>query len=97
VNSDVLTRSEALLADIREALPRYVHTSSFSGAHEMLAEYNVVIIAGPQGVGKTTLAHLLLLDAVQAGYTPYRVQAGGHSNDRDWEQIDSMFGMLGPA
>lgn len=22
---------------------------------------------------------------------------GGHSSDRDWEQIDSMFGMLGPA
>jgi hypothetical protein len=75
VNSDVLTRSEALLADIRAALPRYVQTSSFSEAHELLAEHNVVIIAGPQGVGKTTLAHLLLLDAVQAGYTPYRVQA----------------------
>jgi hypothetical protein len=75
VNADVLTRSEALLADIRTALPRYVQTSSFGEAHELLAEHNVVIIAGPPGVGKTTLAHLLLLDAVQAGYTPYRVQA----------------------
>lgn len=75
VNADVLTRSEALLADIRSALPLYVQTNSFGEAHELLAKHNVVIIAGPPGVGKTTLAHLLLLDAVQAGYTPYRVQA----------------------
>lgn len=75
VNADVLTRSAALLADIRAALPRYVQTDSFSEAHELLAEHNVVVIAGPPGVGKTTLAHLLLLDAVQAGYTPYRIQA----------------------
>ncbi|MFI4990529.1 MAG: restriction endonuclease [Solirubrobacterales bacterium] len=75
VNADVLTRSTALLADIRTALPRYVQTNSFNEAHDLLARHNVVIIAGPPGVGKTTLAHLLLLDAVQAGYTPYRVQA----------------------
>ncbi len=75
VNADVLARSEALLADILAALPRYVQTKSFAEAHRLLAEHNVVIVAGPPGVGKTTLAHLLLLDAIQAGYTPYRVQA----------------------
>ena len=75
VNADIHARSEALMADVLAALPRYVQTPSFRDAHALLVEHNVVIIAGPPGVGKTTLARLLLLDAVQAGYTPYGIQA----------------------
>ncbi len=75
VNADVHARSEALIADICIALPRYVQTDSFAEAHALLEEHNVVIVAGPPGVGKTTLARLLLLDSIQAGYTPYGVQS----------------------
>jgi hypothetical protein len=75
VQADVLTRSEALMEDIRAALPRYVQTQSFNEAEMLLAEHNVVIIAGPPGVGKTTLARLLLLDSVNKGYVPYTIQS----------------------
>jgi Restriction endonuclease len=75
LNADVYARSEALIHDILEDLTRYVQTSSFSQAPAKLAKHNVVIIAGPQGVGKTTLARLLLLDAVRAGYTAHRAES----------------------
>ena len=75
INSEVHARSEALVADILATVPRYVQTESFAEAHAILREHNVVIVAGPPGVGKTTLARLLLLDAVQAGYIPYTIQA----------------------
>jgi hypothetical protein len=75
INADVRARSQALVADIIAALPRYVQTRSFADARKLLSEHNVVIIAGPPGVGKTTLARLLLLDSAHAGYSPYAVQS----------------------
>jgi len=75
VNADVHARSAALLDDINVALPRYVQTKSFSEARTLLAEHNIVIVAGPPGIGKTTLARLLLLDSAEAGYVPYSIQA----------------------
>jgi hypothetical protein len=75
VNSDVHARSAALLDEINAALPRYVQTQSFSEARALLAEHNIVIVAGPPGIGKTTLARLLLLDSAEAGYVPYSIQA----------------------
>jgi hypothetical protein len=75
VNADVHARSAALLDEINAALPRYVQTQSFSEARALLAEHNIVIIAGPPGIGKTTLARLLLLDSAEAGYVPYSIQA----------------------
>ena len=75
VNADVYARSQAMVYEILGDLPRYVQTSSFSRARAILAKHNVVIIVGPQGVGKTTLARLLLLDAARAGHTPHRVQS----------------------
>lgn len=75
INADVLARSEVLLNEIRSGLPRYVQTRSFAEARKLLHAHNVVIIAGPPGIGKTTLARLLLLDSTEAGFAPYSVQS----------------------
>jgi DNA polymerase III delta prime subunit len=75
VNADVRARSRSLVEDIVAALPRYVQTRSFTDADKLLSEHNVVIIAGPPGVGKTTLARLLLLSSSHLGYAPYSVQS----------------------
>lgn len=75
VNAEVHARSEALLDDIIATLPRYVQTRSFADARDLLVEHQVVIVAGTPGVGKTTLARLLLLDSAEAGFVPYSVQS----------------------
>jgi Restriction endonuclease len=75
VNAEIFARSEALLDDIRASLPRYVQTKSFVEAHTLLNDHRVVIIAGAPGVGKTTLARLLLLDGAEAGFVPYSVRS----------------------
>jgi hypothetical protein len=79
-------RSRALMEETRRQLPRYVQTESFSRAREMLEEDRVCVIAGPAGIGKTTLARLLLLDGIEAGYQPFEIVSGGL---RDvWELLE---------
>jgi RecA/RadA recombinase len=68
VHADVRERSRGLIADIEAAMPTYVRHSRFAEAQERLHEGRVLIIAGGPGVGKTTLAHMLVADALAAGY-----------------------------
>lgn len=70
-------RSKALLEETRETLPRYVQTEASLKARDLLHRERVCVIAGPPGVGKTTLARLLLLDAVEADFQPYEIVQGG--------------------
>ena len=76
-------RSEALLEETRAALPRYVQTEAFLEARAILHEHGVVVIAGPPGVGKTTLARLLMLDGLEQGYEPNDVPQGSLSEAWD--------------
>jgi hypothetical protein len=76
-------RSEALLEETRAALPRYVQTEAFLDARTILHEHGVVVIAGPPGVGKTTLARLLMVDGLEQGYDPYDIPQGGLSEAWD--------------
>ncbi|HEY2715502.1 MAG TPA: restriction endonuclease [Solirubrobacterales bacterium] len=79
-------RSRALLEETRRQLPRYVQTESFAKAREMLEAERVCVIAGPAGVGKTTLARMLLLDSIEAGFQPFEIVSGGL---RDvWELLE---------
>ena len=68
VHADVRDRSAALISDIEDAMPAYVRHSRFAEAQERLHEGRVLIIAGDPGVGKTTLARMLVADALASGY-----------------------------
>ena len=47
---------------------RYVQSEAYPKAMALLEEYGMVIVAGPPGVGKTTLANLLLYEHVEREY-----------------------------
>ena len=68
VHADVRNRSAGLIADIEQAVPTYVRHSRFAEARERLHDGRVLIIVGDPGVGKTTLARMLVADALANGY-----------------------------
>jgi hypothetical protein len=69
-----LTRSEFKARKIYEDAKRYVQNRAFRIALSMLQENRIVIIAGPPGVGKTTLANLLLYRHLEQGYQAVVIQ-----------------------
>lgn len=77
LNAAAFERSAALLEETRSALPRYVQTTAFAEARDILREEGVCVIAGTAGVGKTTLARMLMLDGMEEGFTPYEISPGG--------------------
>ncbi|NNH70989.1 hypothetical protein HLB23_14140 [Nocardia uniformis] len=66
-------RSRQLHTEINAWLPRYVENQSFWEARKRLRAERVLVISGPPGIGKTTLARMLLADAAVDGYKPIEV------------------------
>ncbi|MFL5844262.1 MAG: restriction endonuclease [Solirubrobacteraceae bacterium] len=85
LHSGTIHRSHALIEEIAEAMPRYVPGTAFPEARGRLREQHVLVIAGGPGVGKTTLARILLADAILDGYEPVEI-----SNDieQGWDLLD---------
>jgi hypothetical protein len=61
-------RSGALLREIGRRIGRYVPPSIYPEASRRLAEKHVLVIAGAPGIGKTTLAHMLIAESVAAKF-----------------------------
>jgi len=68
------TRSEFKVRQVYEEACRYVQSSAYPEAMKMLNDSRVVIVAGPPGVGKTTLANLLLYAHLERGYQAVLIQ-----------------------
>ncbi len=68
VHSKILNQTRFTLQDIADKARVYVANQSFNNALNILKEYNYVIIAGIPGIGKTTLANMLVLHYLKANY-----------------------------
>lgn len=74
LEAGIFTDSEAHLERVRMRLRRYVPNSSFDRAKTLLDKYRYCIIAGIPGIGKTTLAEVLLADLVdRQGFEAFRI------------------------
>lgn len=73
LNKGPYERSKQLLVETQEALPRYVETRAFFTAREKLRQERALVISGSPGIGKTTLARMLLADAALEGYEPIEI------------------------
>jgi hypothetical protein len=60
---------------IRQKLPLFVQCSAFPRAMKLLDESRIVVISGIPGIGKTTLAEMLLYTHLEQGYEPVVIKA----------------------
>ena len=60
---------------IRRKLPLFVQNDAYPRAVEMLQQGRVVVIAGQPGIGKSTLAEMLIYAHLDEGYEPVVIQA----------------------
>lgn len=74
LQAGVWGETELTLERIREKARRYVQNASFDRARKVLKDHHFCIIAGIPGIGKTTLAEILLIDYVdRQGFQAIRV------------------------
>jgi adenylate kinase family enzyme len=62
LHNDVFVQSMLTEEEIKQKLGLYVHTDSFDIARQKLESERVCILSGVPGVGKTTLAEMLLVE-----------------------------------
>jgi len=74
IHNAAVTRSEFKAKQVYEQAKRYVASGAYPAALKMLTEERVAIIAGPPGVGKTTLADFLLYAHLEKGYQAVLIQ-----------------------
>ena len=68
LHSKILNQTRFTQQDITDKARVYVANQSYNEALKILKEYNYVIIAGIPGIGKTTLANMLVLHYLKANY-----------------------------
>lgn len=68
IHSSVYNKSEIYLDKISEKLKIYVPNKAYSKALNIIKKSNVCIISGIPGIGKTTLAEMLLITHLEMGY-----------------------------
>lgn len=79
-------RSEELLQRVTERVKLYVHTPAYAHALAILKQESVVMISGAPGVGKSTLAEMILLSLWHEGWTVVNIAS---DVDDAWRQFGS--------
>jgi len=75
IHSAVFNQTEIDLLRIRERIKYYVQNASFSKTIDILEKEHYCIVTGIPGIGKTTLAEILLIDYIDRGYEAIRVSS----------------------
>lgn len=68
INNDLLGRSRFLKEDIARSLKYYVKHDGYNKAVDILNNNNLIIISGIPGIGKTTMARILVWAYLQQDY-----------------------------
>jgi DNA polymerase III delta prime subunit len=68
LHSETFYRNETLLKRIRSRIKLFVQTPAFEQARAILNEMNTCLITGEPGIGKTTLAEMLIFSLIDEGY-----------------------------
>lgn len=82
MHAEIWSRSEQMVAEIVDSIPRYVDTGVFAIASHRLHEEKVLILSGPPGIGKTSVAQMLVAEAVALGFEPVEISADIEEGNR---------------
>jgi hypothetical protein len=100
IHSGVYNRTQAEMAEIGAIVPKFVHNESVSNAHAILEKAGALIIAGKPGVGKSTLARMLIWMHAQQGWNVSVIDdiadafTVSHNNERRLVFFDDFLGQI---
>jgi len=83
-NNAIVNRSDFKKEQIKDKIMKFVPNKSLDEARDMLQETNCVVISGIPGIGKTTLADMLIWEYLTDGYEFIFIS-------RDIEDAHSLF------
>lgn len=100
VNRNIVNQSNFLLDEIKEKIKVYVQNESFFEASKLLKNEKYVIISGIPGIGKTTLAEIIVYDLLAKGvqdfiYLSDSIQEGLKMFDEERSQVFLFDDFLG--
>jgi len=75
LHSDIFNRSKIELNSIKQKIKFYVKNESFKDAMKILKADHYCIISGIPGIGKTTLAEMLLINYMNEGYEGVKISS----------------------
>jgi DNA polymerase III delta prime subunit len=81
----LIEQSEAEVEAIKTLVPRFVHHGGVDKAYEILDESASLIISGPPGVGKSTLARMIIWLHMEQGWSVRVI----HSMDEAFDALKS--------
>lgn len=74
INNAVEGRTRYLLEQIKNKIPFYVVTKKLDDANKILQKEKLLLITGQPGIGKTTLAEIILFERAKNGHKIYKVE-----------------------
>ena len=74
-------RTRYLLKRIKEKIPFYVVTKKLDVANKILQKEKLLLITGQPGIGKTTLAEILLFERAKNHHKIYKVENISEAED----------------
>ncbi|AEV31784.1 hypothetical protein Oweho_0771 [Owenweeksia hongkongensis DSM 17368] len=84
-NNAIEGRTKHHLQSVKNKIRFYVITKKLDDANKILNEKKLLLITGQPGIGKTTLADILLFDRAKKGFKIYKVE-----NIREAEDVISV-------
>lgn len=81
LNNAIEGRTRSYLERIKSKMPLYVLTKNFDNANKILQQEKVLLITGEPGVGKTTLAEVLLYEKAKDEFKIYLINTIREAED----------------
>ena len=81
INNAIEGRTKYMMERIKEKIPFYVITKKLDDANKILQKEKLLLITGQPGIGKTTLAEIILFERAKNGFKIYKVENVSEAED----------------